>query len=103
MTLSGEAAPPMANGEIVFEAPWQSRVFGMARAMCEQDFYDWDEFRAGLIREIGQHEQSDASYQYFDYFLTAFTALLDEKGFCVSGELDARSLEFAARPHGHDH
>ena len=23
-------APPMQNGEVVFDEPWQSRVFGMA-------------------------------------------------------------------------
>ena len=28
-------APPAANGEVVFEAPWQGRVFAMARLLAE--------------------------------------------------------------------
>ena len=43
--LSPALAPPMANGELLFEAPWQARVFGMARALSEQGLYTWDEFR----------------------------------------------------------
>ena len=42
----------MANGEVVFDAPWQSRVFGMARALCEQGLFTWDEFREQLILQI---------------------------------------------------
>ena len=31
----GAAAPPRSNGELVFEAPWESRSFGMAVALSE--------------------------------------------------------------------
>ena len=44
--LAGDIAPPMANGELVFESPWEGRVFGMARVLCEQGLFEWDEFRA---------------------------------------------------------
>ena len=35
LLLDGRIAPPTANGEVVFEAPWQGRVFGMARLLAE--------------------------------------------------------------------
>lgn len=106
MELEGRAKPPMANGEVVFEAPWQSRAFGMARALCDQGLYDWDEFRTYLIEEIDVWERTrsaDDKYEYFDRFLAALTKLLADKGICAPGELDLRTEEFAARPHGHDH
>ena len=34
--MSGPAALPRRNGELVFEAPWQGRAFGMALAVVER-------------------------------------------------------------------
>ena len=105
MELDGKATPPMANGEIVFEAPWQTRAFGMARALCEEGLFSWDEFRAHLIAQIEAYDaQPDGrDYQYFDHFLSALTQLLAEKQLCQSDELSERTTAFAERPHGHDH
>ena len=106
MELEGREAPPMANGELVFDAPWQGRVFGMARALCESGLYDWDEFRMCLIREVEAWDRShDApdDYPYYDLFFSALTGLLAQKGICLADDLTSRSHEFAARPHGHDH
>ena len=104
--LDGELAPPMANGEVVFEAPWQSRVFGMAQALCEAGCYDWDEFREKLIAEIGAHDAartSDDAYHYFEHFQAALQALLVEKGMLSGDEIATRFNQFESRPHGHDH
>ena len=107
MDLSDNALPPMENGEVVFEAPWQSRAFGMARAMSERGLFDWDEFREILIMEIEKAEvamsQPDEQYHYFDYFLAAMVRLLSEKGYCLATELQWREVVLANRPHGHDH
>ena len=106
LALDGELSPPMANGEIVFEAPWQSRAFGMARALCERGLFDWDEFRERLISEIGQSDatrETADDYRYFDHFLSALLRLLDEKGICMEGDVMRTAEEYAARPHGHDH
>ena len=106
LALDGRAAPPLANGEVVFEAPWQSRVFGMARALCEQGLFEWDDFRQCLIAEIEQYDQSHPEgegYQYFDHFLNALASLLAQRELCAASELADRTLEFAQRPHGHDH
>lgn len=106
LPLEGVAAPPMANGEVIFETPWQGRVFGMVRALCESGHYEWDEFRAELISEIDRWEENhepDQPYRYFDHFLAALSNLLVAKGLCDAEELTSRIKVFEARPHGHDH
>ena len=50
--MEGQAALPRKNGELVFDEPWQGRVFGMAVALHEQGLYDWEEFRQALIAQI---------------------------------------------------
>ena len=98
----------MTNGELAFEEPWQGRVFGMANSLCDAGLYEWSEFQAHLIRIIGIHDTQssaadDSEYRYYDHFLAAFEALLADKGLMQADVLDARTSEFAARPHGHDH
>ena len=103
--LLGSLAPPVANGEPVFDAPWQGRVFAMARHLNEQGHYSWDEFRACLIDEIADWEQAhpNSDYQYYDRFFAALQELLDRKSLCAAADMKERSNEFAARPSGHDH
>ena len=104
--LSGELAPPMANGEVIFEAPWQGRVFGMARSLADAGMYTWDEFRAHLIDVIGDWDRNADTvdeYAYYEHFLAAFEALLAEKRLLGREKLAERAAEFDLRPHGHDH
>ena len=104
--LSGITQPPMANGELIFEAPWQGRVFGMARALADQGAFTWDDFRAELIAVIGawDAQSEDASvYYYYDRFLQALEVLLVKRGMLAEGELRAQVDTLEARPHGHDH
>ena len=109
LLLEGGLRPPMANGEVIFEEPWQGRVFGMAQLLSEQGHYVWDEFRAHLIEQIGRWDRSavaedpSAEYRYYDHFLAALMALLAEKGMLDAVELEDRYREVSARPHGHDH
>ena len=102
MGLQGLVAPPMANGEIVFEAPWQSRVFGMARALCEQGLFTWDEFREQLILQIETYTD-DGEFEYFTHFFNALTILLEKKQLFSKDELVVLAEQFAARPHDHSH
>jgi nitrile hydratase accessory protein len=106
LELSGAIAPPLANGELLFEAPWQGRVFGMARALADQGAFTWDDFRAELIAVIGawDAQAEDASvYYYYDRFLQALEVLLVKRGMLAEGELRAQVDALEARPHGHDH
>lgn len=109
LLLDGELAPPTANGEVVFDEPWQGRVFGMARLLADQGHYSWDEFRAHLIDKIGDWDRSElatdpsVAYRYYDHFLAAFQALLAQKGMLDGSDVEARFKALRARPHGHDH
>jgi len=106
--LHGDTAPPMRNGEMVFEAPWQNRLFGIAEALCQQGYFDRDTFRVYLIRAIGRWEaenpsQPDQDYAYFDCFQVALAELLHDTAVIEANVLEDRVLELKARPHGHDH
>ena len=106
LDVDGPAAPPRSNGELVFDAPWQCRIFGLTHALCDQGALSWDEFRERLITRISAsdraHEPGDED-GYWECWLEALEALLDAKGLCARDRLRERVTDYAARPHGHDH
>ncbi len=93
------AAPPRANGELAFAAPWESRVFGLAAALRERGVFDWDEFRAELIAEIRAWEERSGRAEDFRYYAcwqAALERLLARKGACNPLELESRERHLAA-------
>lgn len=99
-------APPSANGELVFEAPWEARAFGMAQALAGAGCFDWDEFREHLIAVISDWDArhpDGSDYHYYHHWLTALEAVLERKGLTDSQALASLTQTLAARPHGHDH
>jgi hypothetical protein len=42
--LDGVAEPPRKNGELVFEAAWEGRLFGVTMALHEAGAFAWEEF-----------------------------------------------------------
>lgn len=97
-------APPMSNGEVVFEAPWQGRVFGMARVMAASGVFDWMEFRACLIDELAAAGRpAEGGFAYYDHFQRALERLLASKGILSADALTERARGLAERPPGHDH
>jgi len=104
--LTGAAAPPRRNGELLFEAPWESRLFGLTLALCEARLFAWEEFRSLLCHEIAAWEargHPKESWSYYALWQAAFVRLLHEKGLCTALELEARTRSLAARPSDHDH
>lgn len=103
----GPAAPPRSNGELVFEAPWETRSFGLAVALREAGVFDWEDFRALLIQEIDAWERSDprerGEFVYYRHWQCALERVLDAKRLCPDEKLLARIAELGRRPHGHDH
>jgi nitrile hydratase accessory protein len=101
-----EAAPPRTNGELVFEAPWEARAFGLTLALIEGGVFAHDEFRTQLIAEIGAWEArhgADTPYCYYERWLAALERVLEAKGLSDREQLDAFEDELSARPTGHDH
>jgi len=109
LDIDGPAAPPRKNGELLFGAPWESRVFGIAVTLHERGAFEWDEFRAYLVAEITawerahRHEHHDAKWSYYARWQAALETLLARKGLCRPDDLDTRASELAQRPAGHDH
>ena len=106
LDLPDELQPPMANGEVLFEEPWQGRVFAIAVGLHEAGAFAWSEFQNTLIEVVGEWDQSDLTdqpYLYYEHFQTALGRLLDCKGIVNTAALNNLMNELAARPHGHDH
>jgi nitrile hydratase accessory protein len=103
----GPASVPRQNGELVFEAPWEGRAFGIAVALSDQGLYEWDEFRALLIDEIAQAEAGEISSSYYERWLAALERVLLARGLLGTPELDERTTEYVAGErddddHAHD-
>jgi nitrile hydratase accessory protein len=92
--LAGSAAVPRRNGELVFEAPWQGRVLGMAVALSEQGTFPWEEFRLELIRQIGEAETRGGEFRYYDAWLAAFEHVLARRGLVTAADLDEVTFQF---------
>jgi len=106
LDTEGRAAPPRANGELVFAAPWESRLFGITMTLHDAGVFRWEEFRQLLIDEIAAWDRgghSPGEWSYYERWGSAFERLLADKGLCAPAEIEARQETFAARHEGHDH
>lgn len=106
LDVDGPAAPPRANGELVFAEPWQGRAFGLVMTLTEQDVVPYEAFRDALIATIAAWEAAPPkgeAYSYYRCWLQALEQVLDQRSLVGAAELDERSAALAARPAGHDH
>jgi nitrile hydratase accessory protein len=92
--MEGREALPRRNGELVFEEPWQGRVFGMAVALHEQGLYEWEEFRRTLVAGIAAAEARGGPFVYYEIWLETFEALLGRRQIVSSAELDETTYQF---------
>lgn len=92
--MQGRAALPRKNGELVFEEPWQGRVFGMAVALHESGLYEWEEFRQALIAHIAVGDARPESFSYYEVWLRTFEDLLARKDLVTPTELDETTYQF---------
>ena len=103
LDISGAAAPPRRNGELVFTAPWQSRAFGMTMALCDAGKLEWEAFRQRLISAIAAWDSSE-DYDYWACWLSALESSVDLSAEQIDARarwLEASSSE--AGHHGHAH
>lgn len=94
--LGDDLSVPRKNGELVFEAPWEGRVFGMTVALSDNQCYAWDAFRDRLAAEIAAAEEHGDGSGYYERWLASFERLLLDTGVVSPAELDARTAEYAA-------
>lgn len=99
-------APPRSNGELVFEAPWESRVFGLAVALHDAGIVDFETFRSRLIAEIGswedRHGPAGGGYRYYERWLSALEETVLSVGLVESPVL-GRARATIERDWSHDH
>jgi len=106
LDATGPAAPPRQNGELVFAAPWERRVFGLTMALVERGAFEYAAFQKHLIAEIGAWEAShpaEERWSYYRCWARALESLLADQRAVSLDELRARVEVLEQRPHGHDH
>lgn len=96
---------PRSNGEIIFNNPWEGRVFAMAMYLYEQGIYPWKSFNEKFVQEIGeaerQHPDVDVVFTYYQHWMKALEKELLEKGVLSQEQLDMRMNEFATGQRHH--
>jgi nitrile hydratase accessory protein len=91
---------------MVFDAPWESRLFGVTLALVEAERFAWSEFQQRLIAAVRRWESEHPDgegYRYYERWAEALESLLDDLGIVAVEATDARVLALATRPAGHDH
>ena len=83
--MTGAAAPPRRNGELVFDAPWQGRAFGMAVGLVERLGLEWSAFQQRLIAAIAAHPEAP----YYDCWVAALEQLALDYGAATAEEMEA--------------
>jgi nitrile hydratase accessory protein len=97
--MDEQVALPRKNGELVFEAPWEARAFGLAVALNETGVYPWRDFSQGLAAETAALEQQGTSTNYYERWLETLEKLAIARGLVTLDELDARTAEYAFNAH----
>ncbi|MGZ4521752.1 MAG: nitrile hydratase accessory protein [Mycobacteriaceae bacterium] len=101
--VGGPAAPPRANGELVFSEPWESRAFAMAVSLAEANVFSWGEFQKALIARIARHDTTSTPWRYYRHWLDALEDVLANRGALRQYDVTARASELSQRHAGHDH
>ncbi len=92
--MQGEIALPRSNGELVFDAPWEGRAFGIAVALNESGAYEWGDFQGRLAEEIASAPQDEDASLYYEHWLASLERLLLDQGMVTREELDARTAAY---------
>ena len=94
--MPAETALPRSNGELVFEAPWEGRAFGIAVAMNNDGKYEWREFGEELAGEIAASKKAGTESKYYEQWVASLEWLAIEKGLVTLEEMEARAAEYAS-------
>ncbi|MFB6131027.1 MAG: nitrile hydratase accessory protein [Salinigranum sp.] len=98
--LEDDAVPVGEGDDVVFDAPWQARLFGLAMALHESsDEYEWADFQAQLVESIASADaralQEDTESVYYERWLSTLEAFLIEEDLVSTAEIEARTEAFS--------
>ena len=105
MDITGPAAPPRANGELVFASRGRA-AFGMAVALYEAGVFTWPQFQAALTLRIAYWQAAPidgANWNYYHHWLGALEDVLAGCGAVAFDGVTVRAKALAQRPDGYDH
>ncbi|MEX0345345.1 MAG: nitrile hydratase accessory protein [Rhizobiaceae bacterium] len=98
------AIPIDADGEPVFDAPWQAQAFAMVLALHERGVFAWPEWAELLGKEIASKRHGKGNEGYYSAWLSALETMIREKGLADQNEMSLRleAWDEAAKntPHG---
>jgi nitrile hydratase accessory protein len=90
---------PRQNGEVIFEAPWQSRTFGLVAGLTHVGVCDWGEFQ-GRISAVAVRDETwddlsvgESPHQvekYYERWVSALEQILISQGTITHDDLDRR-------------
>jgi nitrile hydratase accessory protein len=85
LAMTGDGSPPRDNGELVFTAPWEGRVFALAVALVDRLDLPWDDFRQRLISAIAD----DPDRPYYESWAAALESLVLDLGLTTADGITA--------------
>jgi len=88
---------PRRSGELVFEADWDKRAFGMALILMEKGLFSFDDFRWRQVSSIAVWDRThgpDEPYRYWEHWLRALERSVIEKGVLSKEEIDKRAAQY---------
>jgi len=106
--MVGEVALPRANGELLFEAPWEARAFGVAVALHQQGAFEWKAFSEALALEITAAEERGEASGYYERWLRALRRVATGTELLTDEEIRTKSDAVVVEtehdhPHHHHH
>ena len=100
---SGFIPPSCAEGQGVFEQPWQATAFALTVALHQQGLFGWPDWAETLGRHIAA-DQDDDGRHYYDHWLDALEEMIERYRLGDAHELvrlqQAWSDAAARTPHG---
>jgi hypothetical protein len=83
--MTGPAALPRDNGELIFAAPWEGRAVALAVATVDRLGLDWDDFRRRLIDAIADAPDRP----YYESWAAALESMLLAHSVTSADAIDA--------------
>jgi nitrile hydratase accessory protein len=103
-SMPDEIAMPRTNGELLFEAPWEARAFGVAVALHEKGVFEWRVFSEALTTEIATAEQAGEASSYYERWVRALRQVTTEGELLRGEEIMGKEEEVReVAEHDHDH
>lgn len=102
--IAKQTDAPQQSNELVFNTPWEARVFAIVAHLSDQHKFAWNDFRDELITNIADasHEGSNCreadGTAYYRAWLATAEKLFGDAQFCTAEELD-RKVHELSDPH----